>query len=118
MFFSPLPHDLPNQLHPQSIVFSATERETGRIVALKQARVSLRVKRPPIQHEASVLWALRAHTAIPEIIGYGRIEHFELLSIPFYDKCVSDLVSESESPPSLPTVLKIADQLVSHNYRL
>ena len=110
MFFSPLPHDLPNQLHPQSIVFSATERETGRIVALKQARVSL--------HEASVLWALRAHTAIPEIIGYGRIEHFELLSIPFYDKCVSDLVSESESPPSLPTVLKIADQLVSHNYRL
>ena len=95
----------------QSIVYEATEQHSGRAVALKKGRVSLLIKHTLFQHEAAVLRTLRGHPSIPDVFAYDRIEHFELLSMPLYDRCLNDLMSES-SPLSVPLVLRIMDQLV------
>ena len=96
----------------QSIVYKATEQHSGRAVALKKGRVSLLIKNTLFQHEAAVLKTLRGHPSIPDVFAYDRIEHFELLSMPLYDQCLDDLMSES-SPLPVPLVLRIMDQLVS-----
>ncbi|KAK7685976.1 hypothetical protein QCA50_010786 [Cerrena zonata] len=93
-------------------VYDATEQGFGRIVALKKARVSLRVKRSLLQHEAAVIKLLHGHPAIPNVFAYDRIEHFELLSMEHFDQCLGDMVNEG-SPLSLPLVLDIADQMLS-----
>ncbi|KAK7696299.1 hypothetical protein QCA50_000953 [Cerrena zonata] len=95
-----------------SIVYKATEQDTGRVVALKKGRVSLRVNRTLFQHEAAVLQTLRGHPTIPDVFAYGRVEHFELLSIQYFDRCLDDLMSET-SPLSVTYVLRIANQLLS-----
>jgi hypothetical protein len=96
----------------QSIVYSATERESGRITALKKSRVSLRVKRTLLKHEARVLRYLSGHPSIPEVFAYGRIKHFEFLSMQLLHRSLGDIIDE-EGPLSLATVLGLADQLVS-----
>ena len=96
----------------QSIVYKATEQHSGRVVALKKGRVSLLIKHTLFQHEAAALKTLRGHPSIPDAFAYGRIEHFELLSMPLYDQCLDDLMSES-SPLPVPLVLRIMDQLAS-----
>ena len=75
----------------------------------------MRAKRPLIQHEASILRSLRGHPSIPEILGYSRIEHFELLSMPLFHKSVGD-IGKNETPIPLPELLRIADQMVSRNH--
>ena len=96
----------------QSIVYSATEQPTGRVVALKKGRVSLLIKHTLFQHEAAVLKTLRGHPTIPDVYGYGRVRHFELLSMQLYDQCLDDLMSETSPLPVL-DALHIMDQLVS-----
>ena len=93
-------------------MYSATEQSTGRVVALKKGRVSLLVKHTLFQHEAAVLKTLHGHAAIPDVFAYGRVQHFELLSMQLYDQCIGSLMSET-SPLPVPLVLGIMDQLVS-----
>ena len=73
--------------------------------------MSLLVKHTLFQHEAAVLKTLRGHAAIPDVFAYGRVQHFELLSMQLYDQCLDDRMSET-SPLSVPLVLGIMDQLV------
>ena len=93
-------------------MYSATEQPTGRVVALKKGRVSLLIKHTLFQHEAAVLKTLRRHPTIPDVYGYGRVEHFEFLSMQLYEQCLGDLMSET-SPLPVPAALHIMDQLVS-----
>ncbi|KAF8595250.1 kinase-like protein [Ceratobasidium sp. AG-I] len=95
-----------------SKVYRATESKTGRTVALKQSRASLRVKRTLLQHEARVLKILAGHSTIPEVFGYGRIQHFELLAMQPLHQSLGNLVKET-GPLSLAAVWDIADQLFS-----
>ncbi|KAG9096548.1 hypothetical protein FRC06_008551 [Ceratobasidium sp. 370] len=92
------------------IVYQATEISTRREVALKQSRVSLRIKRSLLQHEAAVLKLLSGHPAIPEVYAYGRVEHFELLSMQLLHQSLGDAV-DKDGPLPLKEVLQIADQL-------
>lgn len=95
----------------QSIVYLATEVETGRAVALKKSRVSLRVKRPLLQHEARILKLLSGHPSIPKVYAYGRVEHFELLSMQQLSQSLGDVV-DNGGPLSIAVVLDIANQMV------
>ncbi|KAG5644588.1 hypothetical protein DXG03_008162 [Asterophora parasitica] len=53
----------------ESIVYHATERDSGRAVALKKSRVSLRVKRSILKHEARVHKLLSGHPSIPQVFA-------------------------------------------------
>ncbi|KAG9093974.1 hypothetical protein FS749_013352 [Ceratobasidium sp. UAMH 11750] len=93
------------------IVYHATETSTGRHVALKQSRVSRRIQRSLLQHEAAVLKFLSGHYVIPEVYAYGRIDHFELLSMQLLHNSLGDVVNKL-GPMSIPDVLEVADQML------
>ncbi|KAG8708124.1 hypothetical protein FRC08_000097, partial [Ceratobasidium sp. 394] len=95
-----------------STVYRATELPTGRIVALKQSRASLRIKRPLLQHESKVLKLLSGHPAIPQVYAYGRIEHFELLSMELLHRSLREVV-EQVGPLSIVNVLDVTDQMLA-----
>ncbi|KDN35667.1 hypothetical protein RSAG8_11410, partial [Rhizoctonia solani AG-8 WAC10335] len=92
-------------------VFRAVQTDTQRVVALKQCRASLKLKRPLLQHEARVLTILSGHPNIPEIYAYGRIEHFELLSMQLLHRSLGDLVKEG-GPLSVKMVANLACQMM------
>ena len=92
-------------------MYRATRRESGRVVALKKSRVSLRAQRTLLQHEAAVLRLLCGHPAIPEVFAYGRVEHFEMISMQILRKNSSQLVDDI-GPLRLANVLDVALQLV------
>ncbi|QRV96203.1 kinase domain protein [Ceratobasidium sp. AG-Ba] len=94
------------------IVYRAKERDSDRSFAIKKSRVSLRVNRTLLQHEARVLRFLSGHPAIPEVYAYGRTDHFELLSLELLERSLSEVVKESGSIP-ITTVLEIADQMLN-----
>ena len=80
-------------------MYRATERESGRVVALKKSRVSLRAQRTLLQHEAA------------EVFAYGRVGHFEMLSMQLLHKNIAELVDDI-GPLRLANVLDVALQLV------
>ncbi|CAE6484387.1 unnamed protein product, partial [Rhizoctonia solani] len=92
-------------------VFKAIHTDTQRVVALKQSRASLRLKRPLLQHEARVLSILAGHPNIPEIYAYGWIEHFELLSIQLLHQSLADVVQKA-GPLSVKVVANVASQMM------
>ncbi|KAF7293003.1 Casein kinase I isoform alpha [Mycena indigotica] len=51
---------------------------SGGIVAVKKSRVSLRTKRPCLQHEVRILHLVQGHRNIPQLVGYYRGPHFEI----------------------------------------
>ncbi|CUA70585.1 hypothetical protein RSOLAG22IIIB_09000 [Rhizoctonia solani] len=92
-------------------VFRAVQSDTQRVVALKQSRASLRLKRPLLQHEAKVLRYLSGHPSIPEVYAYGRIEHFELMSMQLLHRSLRNALDE-DGPLSVKSVADIADQMM------
>jgi len=50
----------------------------------------LTLKRTVLKHEANILKRLGGHPAIPELYGYGHLEHFEYLAIKLLGKPLSD----------------------------
>ncbi|CAE6478502.1 unnamed protein product [Rhizoctonia solani] len=92
-------------------VFRAIQSDTQRIVALKQCRASLKLKRPHLQHEAQVLRILSGHPSIPDVYAYGRIQHFELMSMQLLHRSLGDVVKES-GPMSVKMVANIAFQMM------
>ncbi|KDN35719.1 hypothetical protein RSAG8_11342, partial [Rhizoctonia solani AG-8 WAC10335] len=95
-------------------VFRAVQSDTQRVVALKQSRVSRQLKRPPLQHEAKVLKLLSGHPGVPEIYAYGRIDHFELISMQLLHRSLRDVVQE-DGPLGVKTVANMADQMMRSN---
>ena len=45
---------------------------SGLIVAIKKSRVSLRVKRPVLQHESPILQLLQNNPGMPVLPGYAQ----------------------------------------------
>ncbi|TDL24369.1 kinase-like protein [Rickenella mellea] len=64
-----------------SHVFKATEEGSSTQVAIKKSRISNPVKRSVLQHESRILQLLKGHASIPAVYGYGRLEHFEYISM-------------------------------------
>ncbi|KAG6808199.1 hypothetical protein H0H93_000426, partial [Arthromyces matolae] len=94
-------------------VWKATSDIPGAsLIALKQSRASVRLKKPLIEYEACVLEYLQGHTSIPKFYAYGRPEHFEFLALELLGSSLSYLFY-SEHPGRFPlgTVLKVADQM-------
>ncbi|KDN35724.1 hypothetical protein RSAG8_11347, partial [Rhizoctonia solani AG-8 WAC10335] len=92
-------------------IFRAVQIDTQRIVALKQCRASLRLKRSLLQHEARVLKILSGHPNIPEVYAYGRIQHFELMSMQLLHRSLGDVVKEDGSL-SVKVVANLACQMM------
>ncbi|EUC58905.1 kinase domain protein [Rhizoctonia solani AG-3 Rhs1AP] len=92
-------------------VFRAVQSDTKRVVALKQCRAPLRLKRPPLHYEANVLRTLSGHPSIPEVYAYGRIEHFELLSMQLLHQSLGDVVKEGR-PLGVKVVANVASQMI------
>ena len=80
--------------------------------AVKKSRISLRVKRTILRHEARVMQLLQGHSAIPTLFGYLRVQHFEYIAMDLLGK---DLKGTCKPGHSLKvgTVARIADQMVS-----
>jgi hypothetical protein len=49
---------------------------------------------------------------IPQVFGYGRVEHFELLAMELLYRSLGDVVKD-KGPLPLVGVLEITDQMVS-----
>jgi serine/threonine protein kinase len=102
----------------QGKVFKAIAEGSDEVIAYKKSRVSLRVQRTTLRHEARVLKHLGGHSAIPQLIGYRRAEHFEYLGMELLGKDIKGLI-ESGYALKPETVAKIGEQLASpdpHSY--
>ncbi|KAG7445408.1 kinase-like protein, partial [Guyanagaster necrorhizus] len=96
-------------------VFKATERGSDKVVALKTSRVSVRVKRPILRHEARILQLLKDHAAIPIVYGYGQLEHFEYIAMELLGPSIEQRVQNNERGIGvmLTTVTRIVDQVLA-----
>lgn len=98
----------------QGQVFKAMAEGSDEVIAYKKSRVSLRVQRTTLRHEARVLKHLGGHSAIPKLIGYRRAEHFEYLGMELLGQDMKGLIEPGYAlKPE--TVAKIGEQLVSPN---
>lgn len=85
-------------------------------IAIKKSRVSQRVRRPRLQHEARVMSALEGHPAIPRVVAYGHLQHFEYLAMELLGKGLDKVTPKNGMDEG--TVAKIAVQLVGCSFRL
>lgn len=92
-------------------MYRATDCDSGITVALKKARVSLRVKHTLLDHEARVMMLLSGHKSIPKVFAYGRVAHFEMLSMQLLSRSLDKVIEDMVSLP-LATVTNIAEQMV------
>jgi Serine/threonine protein kinase len=92
-------------------VFQACELSSRRVVALKKSRVSLKVQRTIIHHEARILRLLVGHPSIPVVFAYGRFQHFEYLAMELLGHSLGDVV-EKQGRLNLQAILHVADQTV------
>ncbi|KAF8994274.1 kinase-like domain-containing protein [Cyathus striatus] len=91
-------------------VFTAVEKDTGKVAAVKKARVSRTVKRPVLQHESRVLSILQGHPGIPVLYGYGQMPHFEYIAMELLGPNLCELVT---GPVAVVTVARVLLQLFS-----
>jgi predicted Ser/Thr protein kinase len=75
----------------QGRVYKAVEEGSGHIVGVKKSRVSVRVKRTSLRHEARILQLLEGHPAIPVLFGYEAI-------IASFNRLADGLVACSKNP--------------------
>ena len=98
------------------MVFDAQER-SGISAAIKKSRVSLRVKRTMLRHEARVLQLLQGHPAIPTLFGYQRLPHFEYIAIDLLGQNLKEICKPGHSL-KIGTVACIAEQMVYREFFL
>ena len=79
-------------------------------ITIKKSRVSQRIQRPRLQHEFRILCALEGHPAIPRVIAYGHLQHFEYLAMELLGKSLDQVMPKDGMDER--TVAKIAVQLV------
>ena len=65
-----------------------------------------------LKHEVCVLHILRGHPAIPRMVAYGHLEHFEYLVLELLGQSLNDVVPKQGMEAIM--VAKIVLQLVSH----
>ncbi|KAF8837545.1 kinase-like protein [Paxillus ammoniavirescens] len=94
------------------VVLRGVETTSGMNVAVKKSRVSLRVKRTLLDHEAKLVQSLSGHPAIPTIYAYGRFEHFEYLAMELGGESVKALAQQNEGGLQLKTVILLALQMI------
>ncbi|KAJ6622919.1 hypothetical protein B0H10DRAFT_2012027 [Mycena sp. CBHHK59/15] len=92
-----------------SVVFKATEEGSSTLVAIKKLRVSKRVQRPTLQHEARILQLLKDH-AIPVVYGYGHLKHFEYMAMEVLRPSLLEM--QKDGGLSVATVIRVVDQTV------
>jgi len=92
------------------MVFDAEEC-SGLSAAIKKSRVSLRVKRTMLRHEARVLQLLEGHPAIPTLFGYQRVPHFEYIPIDLLGQSMKEICKPGHSL-KFSAVACIAEQMV------
>jgi predicted Ser/Thr protein kinase len=90
---------------------SDAEECSGICAAIKKSRVSLRVKRTMLRHEARVLQLLQGHPAIPTLFGYQRLPHFEYIAVDLLGRHMKG-VCKSGYSLKIGTVARIAEQMV------
>ena len=95
----------------QSIVYKASERGSDKLVAIKKSRVSNKVKRPILQHEARVLQVLRG-PLIPVVYGYGQLDHFEYMAMELLGPSVADQQQKGGAGVMVETVIRVVYQVV------
>jgi predicted Ser/Thr protein kinase len=80
-------------------------------VAIKQSRASKKVQRPLLQHETRVLRLLSGHPSIPDVYGYGHLDHFEYLAMELLGPSIGEKLQEDAGLEEK-TVIRIVDQMV------
>ncbi|KAF9004344.1 kinase-like domain-containing protein [Cyathus striatus] len=91
-------------------VYKAEELNTSKIVAVKKSRASLKIERTVLRHESRILQLLQGHTAIPIIYGYGRLPHFEYISMELLGSSVRELVT---GPVCVKTTVQVVLQALA-----
>ena len=85
-------------------------------IAIKKSRVSQRIRRPTLQHEASLLRALMDHPAIPRILAYGHLPHFEYLAMELLGNNLEQVTPTNGMSQEI--VARISVQLVRFSFAL
>ncbi|TFK78776.1 kinase-like protein [Polyporus arcularius HHB13444] len=93
-------------------VFEAVDKDTGQVVAVKISRVSARVWRSVLRHEARLLQLVQGHPSVPEMIGYLRIPHFEYLAMELLGESLRQKIRGQQSLQH-GTVARIGEQMLS-----
>lgn len=92
-------------------MYKATEERSERQVAVKKSRVSKTVKRPTLQHETRVLQFLKGQAAIPDVHGYGQLEHFEYMAMELLGPSIAER-QKNGAGMMVETVIRVVDQVV------
>ncbi|KAI0048521.1 kinase-like protein [Auriscalpium vulgare] len=90
----------------------AKDATSGAVVALKKSRAPSKVKRPALEHEASVLQLLQRHPSIPEIYAYGRDRYFEYLAQELLGPSLENIVRK-HGKLSASAVASVGEQILS-----
>ncbi|KZO99701.1 kinase-like protein [Calocera viscosa TUFC12733] len=77
--------------------------------ALKEARVSLRVKETTLKHEALMLQALQDTSFVPRLYAYGRLPHYEYIAM---EKCEEMFPFGFKLPMEVPEVFAFANDMI------
>lgn len=80
-------------------------------MAIKKSRVSNKVKRPILQHEARVLQVLQGGPLIPVVYGYGQLEHFEYMAMELLGPSVADQQQKGGAGVMVETVIRVVYQV-------
>jgi len=96
-----------------SVVYKASERGSDKLVAIKKSRVSNKVKRPILQHEARVLQLLQGGPLIPVVYGYGQLDHFEYMAMELLGPSVADQQQKGGAGVMVETVIRVVYQVLS-----
>lgn len=97
----------------QAQVYRALDpQNTPLNVAIKKSRASTRLRRTHLKHEVHVLQLLRGHPAIPRVVAYGHLEHFEYLALELLGQSLNDVVPKQGMEVKM--VARIAVSLVRH----
>ena len=97
----------------KSNVYRGTDSETGRVMAVKQSRAPLRLKKTLLEYEAQVISILQGHPSIPALYGHGRFPHFEFLALEECKASIQKVRASEKGRTNINTVLQVADQMVS-----
>ena len=69
------------------------------------------VKRPTLQHETRVLQLLKGQAAIPDVYGYGQLEHFEYMAMELLGPSIAEQQMDGTGV-RVKTVIRVVDQAV------